>query len=93
MVYAKRVGHTIGVARNKRRLPRAPKELSVMKSGGSTRPVPLFYNGVNCLHLGDQFAMLVETNRQKVTGSKVRLSTGNRLARPEQVGACDPINE
>ena len=30
----------------KRRLPRAPKELSVIESGGSTRPVPLFYNGV-----------------------------------------------
>ena len=49
----------------KRRLPRAPKELSVIESGGSTRPIPLFYNGVNCLHLGDQFAMFVETNRQK----------------------------
>ena len=73
----------------KRRLPRAPKELSVIESGGSTRPIPLFYNGVNCLHLGDQFAMFGEPNRQTVTGSKVRLSTGNRLARPEQVGACD----
>ena len=54
----------------KRRLPRAPHscfwgKLSVIESGGSTRPVPLFYNGVNCLHLGDQSAMLVATNRQK----------------------------
>ena len=61
----------------KRRLPRAPKELSVIESGGSTRPIPLFYNGVNCLHLGDQFAMFGETNRQKVTGSRAQLSTGN----------------
>ena len=77
MVNAKRVGQINGLARCKRRLPRAPKELSVIESGGSTRPVPLFYNGVNYLHLGAQFAMLVETNRQKVTGSRVQLSTGN----------------